>query len=175
MPELAPLNLSDEIAAHRAAVAAFSDILNAPAAADRKVDVSGWSIAEHADHIAKSTASIARLSRGLVVGKIGDDALEPDDKRLTRFLSGRSMPRGGTAPANITAEEGVSAEAAGQALAEAHEALEALALQAEAVTASERRFQHPFFGPLKAAEWVRFCGVHAEHHLGIAREIAASK
>jgi hypothetical protein len=172
-PELAPLNLADEIAAHRAAVDAFADLLDDPAAAERKPEVSGWSIAEHADHVAKSTASIARLSRGLVVGKIGDAALEPDDERLTRFLSGRGMPRGGRAPENITAEEGVSAEAAGEALAEAHAALERLGLQAEAVTVAERRFQHPFFGPLKAAEWVRFCGVHAEHHLQIAREVAA--
>ena len=171
-PALAPLDLSDEIAAHRVAIAAFTDLLARPDAAARKPDVSGWSIAEHADHIAKSTASIARLSRGLVAGKIGDEALQPDDNRLTRFLSGRSMPRGGTSPANITAEEGVTAEAASWALAAAHEALEALSVQAEAITAADRRFQHPFFGPLKAAEWVRFCGVHAEHHLGIAREIA---
>ena len=173
-PALARVDLSDEVAAHQAAVDAFTDLLARPDAAERKPDVSGWSIAEHADHVAKSTASIARLSRGLVAGKIGDEALQPDDKRLTRFLSGRSIPRGRTAPANITAEEGVSADAASRALADAHEALEALSAQAEALTAAERRFQHPFFGPLKAAEWVRFCGVHAEHHLGIAREIASA-
>lgn len=103
---------------------------------------------------------------------MGDAGLAPDDKRLTRFLSGRSIPRGRTAPSNITAEDGISAQAASQALEEAHAALEALGLQAESVTASEHRFQHPFFGPLKAVEWIRFCGVHAEHHLGIAREIA---
>ena len=171
-PDLAPLDLSGEIAAHRTAVSAFAGLLQSPGAAERNPEVSGWSVAEHADHIAKSTASIARLSRGLVAGKVGDDDLQPDDKRLTRFLSGRGFPRGGQSPDYIAADEGVSAEAARRALEDAHAALEALGLQAEAMTASERRFQHPFFGPLKAVEWVRFCGVHAEHHLAIAREIA---
>lgn len=155
----------------RAQLAQLEGLVADRAAGDRRVpSISGWSVAEHVEHLARAHGAIfARLIQ----------LTEPDDPTssggrvtllgLVVLLVGR-IPRGrGKAPAP-SQPIGGGGDARAQ-LEAARVQLEQLADRTDRLAASRGRFGHPYFGRLHPRQWLRFAEIHADHHLRIAREI----
>lgn len=128
--------------------------------------ISGWTPAEHLDHLMRVAASIAELimatdaaplSRGInVVGRL--------------ILSVGRIPRGrAAAPERFRAER-----TDGAALLDALGRLEASVARIAADGVARRRVptvKHPRFGGLTPPQALRFMAVHNDHHLRIIDDI----
>lgn len=137
-------------------------------------DVSAWSVGQHFHHLAK-------VNKGIVAGvtravanpeKGGGEGLTVVGRIV--LTTGR-IPRGrGKAPEPYRAAERVSAEGLRALTEHVTVALGALRADASRVGAVRGRFRHPVFGFMTPAEWLRFMGIHNDHHLRIIRDVAAT-
>lgn len=152
--------------------------------------LSGWSIAQHADHIARATHHNLRAARRLLdLGSPtapGQSGTPPAAARPTAsvLVTGRPtrmgrwilwcgrIPRGrAQAPAAVTPAELPSVLALEEAFATLLATTEALRPRAACLDTQLQRIAHPVLGPFTARQWLRFAAIHARHHLAIALEI----
>ncbi|HEX8170294.1 MAG TPA: DinB family protein [Thermoanaerobaculia bacterium] len=143
------------------------DAMRAAANADglqrSRSEVSGWTPAQHLDHLTQVTASMLRAiaaakrqpSRISLLGRV--------------ILLAGYIPRGkGQAPASLHGRT-----IAREELLAGIDAVERqlAALDRKALTSGEAVVPHPRFGGLTALQALRFAVVHTEHHLKIIRDI----
>ena len=137
----------------------------------REPSVSEWSVAQHADHVAK-------VARWFLKGAASDWRAPEGTPGIS--LSGRFVlltgwiPRGrGRAPEPV---RGVEADAATlvSELAVCRELIERVHAGAGLATGGPLALVHPLFGGLTAEQGVRFAAVHTRHHLKIVRDIESA-
>lgn len=133
-----------------------------------KPELSGWSVGQHIEHVAKVDAMILDRCLGVNV----EDPTTQGISLLGRFcLLVGWIPRGrATSPAPFVATD-ISPEQlsllvgiVAQRLAHAGPELERHARQPIA-------FAHPVFGGLDRRQWLRFLLVHQNHHRKIIRDL----
>lgn len=141
-----------------------------PLASLRSDKVSAWSIEQQMEHILAVDFSILDgLEKETMV-----DAPKPFRMigRLILFVG--HIPRGrGRSPEKLK-PTGVTTEQLTARINEARERVVALARDQRALRTNRAHMNHPFFGGLRALQWVRFLDVHQHHHVKIIRDIASS-
>jgi len=140
-------------------------------AARREPAISGWSVAEHLEHLLLAAemilAGLDRLDRGAPPAELGGGP-----RLLGRVVLFTGwIPRGrGTAPPRT-----VPGTVAVADLAPRYAGLRAgfgrLTARLAALERSRHTIRHPYFGPFRAVHWLEFCVIHNRHHLRIAAEI----
>lgn len=130
--------------------------------------ISGWSVAEHVDHLVKVSSA--------VVGRVREENAPPEPRGISFIgrviLACGWIPRGvGKSPARVHGARATPVEL--------EASLQKLEKSVAAVAPSmiDRRtpiVPHPRFGGLTPAQALRFAVVHNEHHLKIVEEILRS-
>jgi hypothetical protein len=150
----------------RSQIETMRAIVRSPDLSARNERVSGWSVAEHVDHMYKVAMSIVR--------RLADASAEPLPRGVN-FL-GRLVllfgwiPRGrGKSPSRLigTRADGAEIDAALLRLERELDALPPEGLR----TSRGKIVPHPLFGALTPPQALRFIVVHTRHHLKIIREI----
>ena len=135
-------------------------------------EVSGWSVAQQVHHAALVAGFIGMGARRLLrtEGEKGPELAAP----ARALLEAGEIPRGvAVAPENFVPDDEPDAEVVLGLLDKAEKNWGKLRGQEEKIVSGTAQLPHPILGPLTISEWVRFAGVHTEHHLKIVREILA--
>lgn len=139
----------------------------------RAAGVSGWSAAQHLDHLAKANGRALKGVRMLAEGALAGEAGRPNLAGLLVLGLGR-LPRGrAQAPAFTLPPEEPGRGELEHSLARNRQALSALAPHLPALSHLEGRLRHPRLGMLDAPQWLRFVRIHSTHHLAIIRDVAS--
>ncbi len=133
--------------------------------------ISGWSVAEHVEHLARAHNPLfVKLAE---LAETDDPALAHGRMTLVGLWvlwTGR-IPRGrGKAPERTRPTAG-SLHQVRSLVAESSESFERLAARRSELEAVRARIDHPYFGRLLPRHWLRFVELHHDHHLAIVREI----
>jgi hypothetical protein len=137
-------------------------------------DVSGWSVAQHGYHTFLAAGLALRNVAQLVAGEgmlIRHDA-EPSE--LFPQLVAGGFPEGTQAPRMVVPPAAVDPELLQQEIDGARAAARETAGILDAIDGASGRIPHQLLGALTAGEWLRFARMHTQHHLGIARRVAAA-
>ena len=135
-------------------------------AVEARVDPNRWSVAEIAEHLAKTETGIT----GGLAQKLGarsDLGAEPDSSSiLDSFDPARATNREERweAPEFLIPTPGVSLPAAIAALESSRAKLLELLERADGHAVGEVGFKHPFLGPLNFYQWVLFIAYHERRH-----------
>jgi len=142
----------------------------APQLAARAPAVSGWSIAEHLEHLVLADRAVLKG-----IGRILDDPrpdAAPDTNLLGRVvLATGFMPRGRARTAAAYEPAAMPQAALHAAILEIDRGLRDLAPRLGELERSGGRARHLRFGGLGGRQWLRFLFVHHHHHLKIVRDI----
>lgn len=140
--------------------------------AQRVAAVSGWSAAEHLDHLARAdTVTLDGIDAILRDPAAGVPPSPTVVGRLVLWL--RFIPRGrGRAP-SVTRPGASDFEAVRSRLAGVRERFEGYRRRSGDLETSPAGLGHPYFGGLSPVQWVRFTAIHHRHHTKIAREVLA--
>lgn len=136
-----------------------ADLFASPAAG-------GWSPAHHLYHLALTNKSIFRLIPALLERRMGKEPEEINEERLRQLAEG-FFPRGGSSPATLVPPSDFTKEELESALNESLNAVDAVR---QRNFGPSNTFDHVYFGPLDAAQWLRFAQLHMEHHLKLIGE-----
>ena len=126
----------------------------------------GWSVAEIVEHLSIAEPGITRAIEGLLRPASADegeqDAPQPFapislDEQAEQARGKIEAPEF-LRPTGLPLSEGLAR------LTESRAALAALRPRFESADYSQQ-FPHPAFGPLNAAQWLAFVGMHEERHL----------
>ncbi len=135
--------------------------------------VSGWSAAQHLEHLARTNGRTFKGLRMLAEGKLPAEPGRPNVWGLLLLTLGR-LPRGRTqAPAFARPPDDLSRAVLERSLARNREALAALRPYLGRLPGREARLRHPRLGMLDARQWLRFVRIHATHHLKIIRDVVS--
>ena len=136
-------------------------------------DISKWTVAQQVHHACLVMGFVGMGVRGLLRGR-GEEGPELAGPGRDILASGE-VPRGvATAPKNFVPDDHPEAAAVIKLLERAEKTWEKIRDRETDLTAVTLRLPHPILGPLSAAEWVRFAGVHTDHHMKIVAEILAT-
>jgi uncharacterized damage-inducible protein DinB len=150
--------------------------------AERRVQSPGpgrWTVAEIVSHLAMVEARVGRMLGGHVEaararGLGPERETEPVAARFdtTRILDRTRRIESGEASQPVN---GITAEAAWTAFAEAHAALLATITAADGLALGEIVAANPVLGPLNVYEWVLFLAGHEARHTAQILETAAAR
>jgi hypothetical protein len=136
----------------------------------REPSVSGWSIGQQIDHVAKAGRAIFS---GIAAGKPQTGSTISLIGRIVLFTG--FIPRGvGKAPELYIGSERPPAELMKEVEA-ARAVSRALNASPEKLGSNTPVIRHPKFGVLTAMEALEFAEIHAEHHFKIVRDIEKAK
>lgn len=134
-------------------------------------EVSGWSPAQHLDHVWQANGSSLMAAAYAAEGKKTVD----DGERNaigTSLLEQETIPRGQmAAPDSVTPPHSLDRQRLRQTLARSQKALATVSDAIPQIPDAPGRIEHPSLGALTAAEWLRFVRIHSDHHLDIVNEI----
>jgi hypothetical protein len=152
----------------------FEDWLRNGRQAERDARVSGWSRAEHVEHVLAANEQIL----GRVLRLLGGESLEafehagPSAAGWIVLLSAR-IPRGrGSAPQSVWPTESPEPAALRRRLDAARALVSAARGAWERAPRHALRYRHLVFGDYDAAQWIRYARIHALHHARIGRLLA---
>ncbi|MFN8390736.1 MAG: DinB family protein [Bdellovibrionota bacterium] len=132
----------------------------------RVPSVSGWTPAEHLDHLLKVCSTTFQLVdrneevEGKGVSTVG---------RVVLLLG--LIPRGRARSPSAVAGQKAEREELARRLSDLHTLAAKMFLNESALSSPKRVFVHPIFRSLTAAQALRFCEVHNSHHLRIIRDV----
>lgn len=133
--------------------------------------VSGWSPAQHVDHVLRALEMTARYVERLEEGEAVDAQRGPTLAGRVILLTGW-IPRGrGDAPRMAQPDPRPVRHRLRVALREAMQRRERLLDRAAALQHVPGRIPHHLLGGFDAVEWVRFLQIHTRHHLAIVADI----
>jgi hypothetical protein len=125
----------------------------------------GWSVAEIIEHLSIAEPGITRAIERLLEPADGKGAEGTSQPFVPFSLDEQAEQARGKIeapeflrPTGLPLAEGLAR------LKESRSVLAALRLRFESADYSQR-FPHPAFGPLNAAQWLAFIGMHEERHL----------
>jgi uncharacterized protein (DUF1330 family) len=133
--------------------------------------VSRWSVGQQCLHILK----VANLIGSQLPGLLDSDAPAATGASPMKAQAlARGFPRGiAQAPPGLGVHYPPKLDEIHAELARTREIWDALIARKDEIPASTATFPHPVFGPMGAAEWLRFTTVHTAHHLKIVDDILA--
>ena len=136
--------------------------------------VSKWSPAQQLYHLWLAGGRMLKAAQVIHQGR-GPVATEGEMTRIGRIILGRGVfPRGkAQAPENVRPPDAVSREELSQSLDRSRRSFAAVEPLLAELPDAKGYIEHPFFGALTAAQWVRCARIHTEHHLAIIRDILA--
>lgn len=120
-----------------------------------------WSKAQHLYHLALTNSSLARLIPALLERRFGSETDEVNTERLEQLAQG-FFPRGGTSPANLVPPDDLTK---GRLVQELDSSLAAMNALEQLNFGPSNKFDHVYYGPLNAVQWLRFAQLHTKHHL----------
>ena len=120
-----------------------------------------WSPAQHLYHLALTNTSLAKLIPALLERRFGTETGEVNTEHIEQLAKG-FFPRGGTSPANLVPPDAITKEQLITALDESLKAMNALE---QLSFGPSNKFNHVYYGPLDAIQWLRFAQLHMAHHL----------
>jgi hypothetical protein len=158
-------DLPSSLQAHHQAVDAFLATASAVPRAKWTVPRAPgkWSPAQIADHLAVGYES----NRSLLHGQAARGVPSLVRPMLRIFLFNPILRRGSFIPGSKTMkmlEPSATPAPPGELLGRLRSAANAFEADAAASAAANPTFEHPFFGRLALADWVRFQELHTRHH-----------
>ena len=139
---------------------------------ERVPAVSGWSIAQHLEHLARANG---RTFKGLRLLAERERPAESGRINLAgvAVLYLRHFPRGrAQSPDFAVPPDALSRAELERSLARNRQTLAALAPVLSTLAAVDTRMRHPVLGMLTPPQWLRFVNVHAAHHLRIIHDLS---
>jgi DinB superfamily len=136
--------------------------------------VSGWSVAQHLEHLVLVDRGVLNLLDGLLAGP-------PPPPIAGINLAGRLVmllgfiPRGAGRATTPLRPQGMTADELRAGLAETAQGVRRLGPRLVEIEGAAGRRRHLIFGGLTAAQWHRFLAVHHHHHLKIIRDIRSAR
>lgn len=145
---------------------------------DAKPSPERWSVAEVLEHLALINTGITHLVTTRVA-KAREAGLGPERETssviwtldVARALDRRERI---TAPERSRPHQGLTADAAWQAIDASHLALRDAVVAGDGLALGEISYPHPFLGPLNLYQWVAFAAAHEFRHAAQIREIASA-
>lgn len=134
-------------------------------------DVSGWSPAQHLDHVWQANGKSLMAAAYAAEGKktVDEGSINETGRRL---LASEEIPRGQMAtPDSVAPPARLDRERLRQTLARSQKAFATVGHAMDLVPGATGRIPHPALGPLTAAEWLRFVRIHSDHHRAIVDDI----
>lgn len=130
----------------------------------------GWSVAEIVEHLSIAEKGITRAIEGLLTPASDGEGGQGATERFAPFSLDEQaeQARGKIEAPEFLRPTGLPLSEGLTRLKESRTAVAALRPRFDAADYS-RRLPHPAFGPLNAAQWLAFIGMHEERHL---RQIA---
>jgi len=149
-----------------AALGGVRALLTAPAASAE--DVSAWSTRQHAEHLVLANEGILAA----IEGATAPETVEPLSVMGRLVLRSGSIPRGkGQAPESTVP---AGTDAAGLLARLTAQEAQVAALDPAAVARLGVVANHPVFGGMTGAQWLRLASIHTRHHLAITDDIVAA-
>lgn len=139
----------------------------------RNKAVSGWSPAEHLEHVGLANRSILGALKGFVGAPEPVQAAEMSEMAKGFFAAGM-IPRGVAKHPDFVAPQGVALDYLRRELQSVLDDYKAIESEIVALAGSKATVSHPILGPLTAQQWLRFVEIHTRHHLDILRDIAGA-
>lgn len=136
----------------------------------RTLSVSGWSAAEHLEHVAIGNQLTLDSIVQLLDGPQPAAETETTAAALA-FLRDGVIVRGASKHPDFTAPRGVALEKVRADLEAQLLGFGELRWRSGDFAASHAVDVHDELGPLTAVQWLRFTEIHTGHHLAIAREV----
>jgi len=126
----------------------------------------GWSVAEIVEHLSIAEPGITRAIEGLLTSAADGGGGQSVRKDFEPFALDEQaeQARGKIEAPEFLRPTGLPLSEGLVRLKKSRAALAALRPLFESADYS-RRFPHPAFGPLNAAQWLAFVGMHEERHL----------
>jgi len=153
-------------------IARATELARAPAErfARRVPERSGWSVAQHLEHLALAAIGSVAAARRILQGK-GERG--GTSRPMTRdLLAAGTIPRGvAQAPPAAVPSDRPDPAAVASLLEKVRSGAAALEGREKELEAATGTFDHPLLGPLGAREWVEFAAVHTAHHLAIVDDL----
>lgn len=133
--------------------------------------VSDWSPAQHLYHIWRANASMLKAARVLAAGRTDTETpylTEPG----RRVLQNGRLARGvAEAPDAVRPPESLDRPSLREMLDRSRQKLAEVESASAAVGSADGGLEHPAWGVLTAAQWVRAARVHSDHHAAIVDDI----
>jgi hypothetical protein len=140
----------------------------------RAPGVSGWSVAQHIDHMARALRGCLASASHILDGK-AERAGQPSEIGRAIFAAG-AIPRGqAQAPERTLPAERPEREELRRLLESARERAESLRAREAELSQAEGRVEHFDLGALDAGEWLRFADIHMRHHLDMIQDISRAE
>ena len=126
----------------------------------------GWSIAEIVEHLSITEPGITRAIERLLNPASDSEGVQGAPQPFASFSLDEQaeQARGKIEAPEFLRPTGLPLSEGLARLKQSRSALEALRPRFESADFS-RRLPHPAFGPLNAAQWLAFVGMHEERHL----------
>ena len=126
----------------------------------------GWSVAEIVEHLSIAEPGITRAIEALLTPASDGEEGQAAPQRFAPFSLDEQaeQARGKIEAPEFLRPTGLPLSDGLVHLKESRAALAALRPRFDTANYS-RRFPHPAFGPLNAAQWLAFIGMHEERHL----------
>lgn len=135
-------------------------------------EVSAWSTGQQLYHIAEVNTVVGKSLIRLSQSEEDQDADRRASITGVSILATGFIPRGrGNTPARLQAPPDLSRSALQSAVTKSRSCLEDVETLLALLQSRKGRIQHPYFGYLRASQWVRFLNIHTAHHLKIVRDI----
>ena len=127
------------------------------------VDISKWSIGQHAEHVVRATSALTIL----VLRNHASEGSNVSEALKVALLKQGFIPRGvAQAPEGTLPAEETDIDALNQLILKTSNRIRRLADVGPDAAAI-----HPYLGDMKREEAIRFMEIHLEHHLKIMHEI----
>jgi hypothetical protein len=126
----------------------------------------GWTVAEIVEHLSIAEPGITRAIEGLLRASDNDEAGQGAPQPFAPFSLDEQaeQARGKIEAPEFLRPTGLPLAEGLARLKESRSVLAGLRSRFESADYSQR-FPHPAFGPLNAAQWLAFIGMHEERHL----------
>jgi len=142
----------------------------------RRVECSGWSVAEVLEHLHRVESGIVRLvSRGVERARASGAEVERDDTSVLGALDAFALTQGTTAsaPGPVMPRGELTAAQALLALDGSRKSLVAAIRTGNGLALGAITYPHPLLGTLNLYQWILFVGQHEARHADQVRRIAA--
>jgi hypothetical protein len=137
-------------------------------------EVSGWSVAQHLYHVFKSNGSMMKAIQFIRRGSPPVTTEGGLNEAGAYVMARGRMARGvAQAPDRVLPLDAPGRGELRDSLERSRTRYDEVASLLPDLPSYPGRLPHPFLGLLNAAEWLRTARIHSDHHLAIAREVAA--
>lgn len=133
-------------------------------------EVSGWTVLHHLEHLVLTGNGLASLMQRILTETSLPSSGSPKPIGRVVLLSG-FIPRGKAKAPEIVVPRELDLDTLQSRLQQVRQRFVELEPSLQKLQAAQGRLPHPMLGDFSGPQWMRFMGIHQEHHLKIIREI----